>query len=397
LFGHGTNASRFAEDIQTAQGVSRKRDLMGERTRSVVFLHPSDEMYGADRVLLEIVAALPDIEPEVWLPTDVHYAQRALSRELERHGVTVQHRGLPVLRRSLGVRAIPRIIRQMLLCAVAMFRRRPVVVYLNTSAMLLLAPIARLTGAQVVLHLHEHWGRKEGAVLGLLARSCTRIVCVSDAVRRCLPEALQSRSQVIYNGFSFEAPVVGARPSSEPLTFVLASRWNSWKGQESLLEAWDQVDGPGERRLIVLGGPPLSGQAFDLPSYVGRMRRRDSVQVIGEVPDVRPYLRDCDVVLVPSVRPDPLPTIAIEAAAAGRAVLASDIGGLPEIVADGMTGRLLPPGDSPAWAQAISTMTREAAEDLGARARERYESAFQPERFSESIRLVVESMFSESG
>ena len=359
--------------------------------RPVVFLHPSDEMYGADRVLLEIVDAVPSLDARVWLPTDVHYPQRALSTALEERRVPVQHRGLPVLRRSLGVTSAPRIIWQVLAVGAALLRLRPRVVYLNTSALLLVAPVARLTGAQVVLHLHEHWGRKEAAVLGLLARACRRIVCVSTAVQDRLPPTLRSRSEVVYNGFAVDHSPTGAPQPSGPLTFVLASRWNSWKGQESLLEAWDLVDGSDDARLIVLGGPPLSGQAFDLPEYVGRMRRRDSVQVVGEVPDVRPYLRECDAVLVPSVRPDPLPTIAIEAAAEGRAVLASDIGGLPEIVEDGVTGRLLPPNDSRAWALALSSMSREHARDLGAQARLRYEKTFQPERFSESIRKILES------
>jgi glycosyltransferase involved in cell wall biosynthesis len=79
------------------------------------------------------------------------------------------------------------------------------------------------------------------------------------------------------------------------------------------------------------------------------------VHVVGEVDDVWPYIYACDAVAVPSVHPESFPTIALEALAAGRPVLASDIGGLAEIVSPG-SGWLLPPGDTQAWSQRLSAI-----------------------------------------
>jgi glycosyltransferase involved in cell wall biosynthesis len=80
------------------------------------------------------------------------------------------------------------------------------------------------------------------------------------------------------------------------------------------------------------------------------------VTIVGEVPDVFPYIFASDAVAVPSVAPESYPTIALEAIAAGRPVLAADIGGLPEIVAPG-TGWLLAPGDAREWASCLATLT----------------------------------------
>jgi glycosyltransferase involved in cell wall biosynthesis len=63
-----------------------------------------------------------------------------------------------------------------------------------------------------------------------------------------------------------------------------------------------------------------------------------------------------DVIAVPSTEPDPLPGAAIEAAAAGCAVVASAHGGLPEILTDGQTGRLFSPGDAGALARVASEL-----------------------------------------
>ena len=78
---------------------------------------------------------------------------------------------------------------------------------------------------------------------------------------------------------------------------------------------------------------------------------RDRVRIVGFRDDVENVYGAADVVAVPSTQPDPLPGAAIEAAAAGCAVVASAAGGLPEIIRDGETGRLVAPGDAGALAR----------------------------------------------
>jgi len=84
---------------------------------------------------------------------------------------------------------------------------------------------------------------------------------------------------------------------------------------------------------------------------------------IGYQEDVRLALLACDLIAIPSER-EAFGLVALEALALGRPVLASNVGGLPEIVRDGATGWLAPAGDAPAWAAALSEIAGDAAERL---------------------------------
>lgn len=82
--------------------------------------------------------------------------------------------------------------------------------------------------------------------------------------------------------------------------------------------------------------------------------------------------------VVPSVWGEPCPTVALEAMAAGKAVVASRIGGLPDIIADGQTGTLVPPGDVAAWRAALADLIADPARAarFGAAGRERSRERF---------------------
>ena len=378
---------------------------------AVVVVHPSDEMYGADRVLLEVVDLLTadgadradgtdgtdgtDGSVEVWLPTDVPYPRHELSSELVRRAVPVHHTDLPVLRRALmRPGALPALAGRAWRTHRRLRQARPDVVYLNTSASLLLAPAARAVGAHVVVHVHETWTRLERLVLGPFLRACQTVVAVSAAVAEGLPLPAD-RVAVVHNGFEVppagdgvaQRASLGAGP--DDVVALVASRWNGWKGHETLLAAWAGLDRE-DLHLVVLGGPPPSGSSVDVAAIAATLPPERHVHVVGETDDVAAWIAASDVVLVPSTRPDPLPTIAIEAAALGRAVLASDSGGLPDIVADGVTGRLVPTGDVAAWRAALAPLDRAHLAEQGEHARRRFDAMFTRAAFRARLGGVLD-------
>lgn len=359
----------------------------------ILAVHPSDELYGADRVLLQVVDVLARRgDVHVWLPGDVEYGQRLLSDALGRQSVPVSTRDVVVLRREYArPGAVPGLLARAWRTFRALRRRRPRLVYVNTSAMLLVAPLARLVGARVVAHVHESWTWREKVVLGPALWCCHDVIAVSEAVARRLPVP-GARVEVVHNGVDAPAPAPEARETlrqalgvGEADTLVLvASRWNRWKGLDVLLEAWSRLE-RDDLHLAVLGGPPPSGAAIDVVGAVGSMTTPAKVSIVGEVADVAPWFAASDVVVVPSIEPDPFPLVAVEAAAHGRAVYASRIGGLPEMIVDGLTGTLLEPGDPAAWADALAGSSRAHLDQAGRAAAAHQQTAFTHAAFARRL------------
>jgi glycosyltransferase involved in cell wall biosynthesis len=143
---------------------------------------------------------------------------------------------------------------------------------------------------------------------------------------------------------------------------------------------------PGARLLLVGAGADDDA----LRVRAAELGLEALVHFAGFQDDPAPYLSACDVVLVPSLK-EGLGFAALEAMALERPVVASNTGGLPEAVADGETGLLVPPGDASALADAVLALiadpTRRAA--LGRAGRARVEAHFDADRQFDQLRRVL--------
>ena len=118
------------------------------------------------------------------------------------------------------------------------------------------------------------------------------------------------------------------------------------------------------------------------------------VQLAGFRCDVTNVYGCADVVVVPSTQPDPLPNAALEGAAAGCCVVASDHGGLPEILRDGVTGRLVAPADPAALAAVLAQLRDDGdqRERLGAAAAADVRSRFGAEQLLDRTQALYDSL-----
>ena len=280
----------------------------------------------------------------------------------------------------------------------ALARHRGVgLIHSNTSAVLAGAPAAAIAGLPHVWHIREIYtgfGRLWPAHRRLLL-SATVLPCVSAATAaqfRGSPKA-----QVLGDGLAVaarRAPRGAARASlglapDAPVIAVLG-RISGWKGQDMLVRALAQPP-LHERGAIGLlagdawpGAPERLAQVLALAAELGVS---DRLVTPGFVEDVDTVYGAADLVAVPSTQPDPLPGAAIEAAAAGCAVIASAHGGLPEIIRDGETGRLVAPGDPGALAVVAAQLLDDPRESerLGRQAAHDVRGRFASARLTDKI------------
>lgn len=362
--------------------------------RRVVLVHSSDEMYGADRIVLQITDALraePRLALEVWLPTDVQHGATPLCAELEERGVTVRHMALPMLRRSLltpsGLVAVARRCRAL---RRSLVRHRADLVYCTTSACAPVVAVAKSAGvASIVLHAQEIWSGPERRLLRLMVRGSSLRIAISSAVDRSM--GLDDPRPVIVPN-AVPAPAVAGPPLSpdgrpDGLRFVVASRWTPRKGYATLLEAWSLAGCPGH--LTILGGPAPAGRSVDVPHLVSTLVSQiHTVSVVGEVPDIAPYIAESDVVLLPSDLPEGFGLVVVEAFAQGRPAVASRSGGTVDVVTHGVDGWLFTPGDPVSLAAVLSSLTPAAVAEAGARS-SRAAARHTPDRFQRTIRSLI--------
>jgi glycosyltransferase involved in cell wall biosynthesis len=358
-------------------------DLTESReTRPILIIHSSDDMYGADRMVLEVIGALSAEDRDrviVWLPTDYEHGPTPLCERLAAGGITCEHVPLPILRRRyLNAGGLSAMSGRVFETRRRLAMLNPTDIILATSAVLPIAPFLRRGSTRVFLHLQEVWQGREGRVLGGLAARVDRIIAISEASKASLPPQLQERTVVVPNGTAEPKTLVPLGDHSGEVVFVTASRWNTWKGHEVLIKAWDTADCPG--RLIILGGPPVMGAAVDVRAMVAASRRPETIEVRGEVEDAGAVINDADVMIVPSTQPEPFGLVTIEAFARGRPVVASANGGLLETVRGG-AGWLVEAGDVSALAERLGSLTRSEVSQAGDSARMRYEELYSRRAF----------------
>lgn len=173
-----------------------------------------------------------------------------------------------------------------------------------------------------------------------------------------------------------------------PIVGMLA-RFDPVKGHETLLDAMPLVRGtvPEARALCAGEGRLLERLRWQLkPAGLDRC-----VSFPGRVADGDAFRAGCRVGVVPSLGSEAVSRAALEWMAAGRPVVASAVGGLPDLIEDGVTGYLVSPGDPKALAEAlVAALAPGKAEAMGREARGRWLARFSPAPFYEATQRVYE-------
>jgi glycosyltransferase involved in cell wall biosynthesis len=230
---------------------------------------------------------------------------------------------------------------------------------------------------------------REGRWFGLADRSVGSLahvhIAISHGLARYLAETEgfeEEDFEIVHYGISAHDAVIPYAGGDPRLLCI--GRLIPIKGHLVLLRALAQARPavPGVT-LDLAGRGPLEPA---LKSYVRELGLEQAVRFLGFVSPVRDAIEDAAIVVVPSLG-EGFGMVALEAMERARPVIASAVGGLPEIVADGETGLVVPSGDAEALAEAIVALAGDLdrARAMGLAGRERALAEFTPERSAQRI------------
>ena len=269
-------------------------------------------------------------------------------------------------------------------------RLRPHIVHANSSKAGVLGCLAAFAARDPVRIFTVHgWGSSwhPGRLYlwgdRLIMRTATRVICVAESelergleARTCTPE----QTLVIRNAVDVHAFRTAAHEQGLP-TIVTVGRLQAPKDPLTFVRALAGLNGLPFRGIVAGDGPERQHVAAELRE----LGLSGQVDLLGQRRDVRELLADSDVFVLAS-RSEALPISILEAMAAGVPVVASAVGGVAELVVDGVTGFIVPPGDPDALSDALARLLADSRlrRQMGAAGRARAEALFDLASFHQA-------------
>lgn len=400
---------------------------------TVLFFDHTARMGGGEISLFNLVTHVDrsKIEPVVVLASDGELRDRLQAVGVEVHVLSLDESVTEVRKDSLSstkavsFAQVSQIARYIWRLRTFMKARGAEIVHANSlKADIIAAIAARLCGVPVIWHVRD---RIADDYLPPLATRAFRLLCRvlpnfvivnSNATLATLEIPRQKRARVIYNGvvhdglppeeFEDDPTLLRGRGQqtnaqgvptnknriNEPL-IGLVGRISPWKGQDVFLRAAAEVIEQFPLARFQIIGAPLFGEEEyerEVHELCEDLGLSDHVEWLGFRRDVPQLISKLNLLVHASKTGEPFGQVVVEAMMAGKPVVATDGGGIPEIVLDGQTGYLVPMDDAPEMAEAIMRVLedRTNAQKLGERGRKRASEHFAIGRTANKISRVYD-------
>jgi glycosyltransferase involved in cell wall biosynthesis len=357
--------------------------------RTVIHFTDADEFGGAEQILLHTMTGL---DRNLWRPVLFHHPAAGLKLLLGKlRGSSIKTHAVPRIRGLANINRLPQFIR-------ALRNEAPVIFHahlnwpLACKYELIAAAAARVPVVVATAHTCQEFPKHQillRAQPRLIAAAVDRYIAVSQAVARTLCEGFQipcRKIRIVHNGVSIAASEERHGVRKYPVA-LMTGRLSKEKGVEYLLRAAALVP-----HLTV----ELAGEGPERASLEAKARELgidDRVSFLGHREDVTDLLANCDVFVLPSLT-EGLPVSVLEAMAASRPVIASEVGGNKEVVVHGETGLLVPPRDAAALADALRATVCDPAlaRQFGAAGKARVEQEFSDEMMVRRVTQIYNEL-----
>lgn len=387
----------------------------------ILYVNHTATISGAERSLLSLLGALPDsVQPLLATPPG------ALRTAVEDLGIPTTR--IAATAGSLRMHPLhtPRALVEMGVASVqvrrAAHRDAVALVHANSIRAGIVLALGRLAPVATVVHVRDclSRGRVSDATMRMITHAATTVVANSRYTARSVCAAAPgARVEVVYNPVDlvrWDPAQIDRTRARERLGTTIASRLllgvvaqlTPWKGQDTAIEALKLLCDQGiDAHLLLIGSAKFLARAtrFDNAQYVAGLQRlvadyglEDRVSWLGEREDVPELVRALDILLLPSWE-EPFGRAVIEAMALETPVIATSVGGPPEIIEHGREGLLLAPREPSLWADAVGRLAHdpERRAEMGRAGRRCVERRFSVAHHLTAMLEVYEHAIARAG
>jgi len=370
---------------------------------NILILGASSDLYGGSKILAIVANILQEGKHK---PIVVVSEHGELIGELNRLGVEVRIVRLGILRRKYF--SVPGILNRIKVNRSAwkalgklIDEEKIDIVYSNTTGVLIGAFLAKKKNIKHIWHIHEIITKPKTftRILGrLVNKYADNVIVVSDAVKNHWKEYINTTNiNRIYNGIdtSIYTRSEGLlrkelNLKETDLLIGMIGRVNHWKGQDFFIDIARQILNHEPDTKFIIAGDAYPGNEHLVDKMLDRLNNElppQSVFYIGYRTDIPSILKSIDIFVLPSILPDPFPTVILEAMASSKPVVATNHGGALEMVAHMETGIIIPHDNVEESAEELLKLIRDREKmvTMGELGNIRINTLFSLEKFRASI------------
>ncbi|MFZ9301502.1 MAG: glycosyltransferase family 4 protein [Chitinophagaceae bacterium] len=283
------------------------------------------------------------------------------------------------------------------------------IIYTNTTPVIIGGILSKLMGIPNIWHLHEIMD-PPGSILHkvfakIIKSSSVRVIAVSDAVyNNWLPFIGNEKLKKIYNGIPIENNERLHTTIREELQLSvnniligMIGRLNLHKGQFYFLEIAKELISNNAHLKFIVVGDAFAGYEYlyeKLDNRISSLGLEKHVVYLGYRSDIAQIMKGLDIFVLPSIKPDPFPTVVLEAMSLSKPVVATAQGGALEQVLDKVTGFHIPIDDAKKAASIMQPLliNKEMREHFGKNGKARLEAEFTLTAFENNISQLIHSI-----
>ena len=370
--------------------------------KNILYLHAGAEMYGADKILLELVCGL---NKNLFHPIVVLPERGILEKKLKENKIETYVIPYPILRRKyFNIRGIWQYFSTYYSSCKKIENlikwKNIDLIHVNTAAVLEGIYLKKKLETKMVWHIHEIIlspvivGKTLNYLVGRYSDKC---IAVSEAVKDNLLKSgyfKPNQIDVIYNGVDSQrfTPSLDSdylykewHIPKNAIKVGMIGRVNAWKGQNDFLKALTPLLNEFQNLYLFIIGSAFNGQEWRVDSLKKKISEdKNSERIVySKFRTDNNYIQNFfDLLILPSTNPDPLPTVVLEAMASGTPVVGYKHGGVMEMIRDGKDGRLASVNDPVDLRQKVkSILDNDELSLYGKNARLRQENRFSIQAF----------------